>query len=98
MIRENGGVHGVERKAQNGAVEPRAFANRFRLFPSGSLLKTINAGQQTCHLCRHAPQSICDNACLAKHNSSCPLNLSQIDFSDFGGSGRIEDGLEAVFG
>ena len=27
-----------------------------------------------------------------------PLNLGQIDLSDFGGSGRIEDGSEAVFG
>ena len=26
-----------------------------------------------------------------------PLNLGQIDLSDFGGSGRIEDGSEAVF-
>ncbi len=27
-----------------------------------------------------------------------PLNLGQIDLSDFGGSGGIEDGSEAVFG
>ena len=27
-----------------------------------------------------------------------PLNLGQIDLSDFGGSGGIEDGSEAIFG
>ena len=27
-----------------------------------------------------------------------PLDLGQIDLSDFGGLGRIEDGSEAVFG
>jgi hypothetical protein len=27
-----------------------------------------------------------------------PLNLGQVDLSDLGGSGRIEDGSEAVFG
>jgi len=34
----------------------------------------------------------------ARSQCPSPLNLGPIDLSDFGGSGRIEDGSEAVFG
>ena len=40
------------------------------------------------------------NGVVFDHLFVCPspLSLGQIDLSDFGGSGGIEDGTEAVFG